>query len=157
MRALPDSFYDLPTRKVEKGEFIITQGQPCGQLFFLEKGSVEILKDDVLIAEVWEQNAVFGEMSILLESTPTASVRAREDSVFRVVDKPHVYMTENPQIAYYVAEILARRLDSLNRYLVDVKSQFKENTDHIGMVDDVLDTLMTKHPRKIERREVIEP
>jgi hypothetical protein len=42
--------------------------------------------------------------------------------------------------------LLARRLDALNKYLVDVKQQF-EGHDHIGMVDEVLDTLLHRQPR----------
>jgi hypothetical protein len=42
----------------------------------------------------------------------------------------------------------------LNRYLVDVKSQFQGSDDHVHMLDEVLDALMTKHPRSIERRPV---
>ena len=43
--------------------------------------------------------------------------------------------------------LLARRLDSLNKYLVDVRHQFAGD-GHLGMVDDVLDTLMHRQPRK---------
>jgi hypothetical protein len=45
-----------------------------------------------------------------------------------------------------VARLLARRLDSLNKYLVDVKAQY-EGHDHLGMVDEVLEALMHRHPR----------
>jgi hypothetical protein len=34
----------------------------------------------------------------------------------------------------------------LNRYLVDVKAQY-EGHDHLGMVDEVLETLMHRQPR----------
>ncbi len=43
--------------------------------------------------------------------------------------------------------MLARRLDSLNKYLVDVKHQF-EGHDHIGMVDKVLEALLHRQPRE---------
>ena len=46
----------------------------------------------------------------------------------------------------HVCELLARRLDSLNNYLVDVKRQF-EGHDHIGMVDEVLESLLHRQPR----------
>jgi hypothetical protein len=51
-----------------------------------------------------------------------------------------------------MAGILARRLDSLNRYLVDIKRQFEGRSDHLGIIDEVLDSLMHKHPRAIPRR-----
>ena len=51
-----------------------------------------------------------------------------------------------------MARVLARRIDSLNRYLVNIKEQFKDRADHLGIVDEVLDSLMNKHPRDIPRR-----
>jgi hypothetical protein len=52
-----------------------------------------------------------------------------------------------------MARILARRLDSLNRYLVNIKEQFRDRADHLGIIDEVLDALMHRHPRVIPRRE----
>ena len=46
----------------------------------------------------------------------------------------------------HVAELLARRIDTLNRYLIDVKNQY-EGHDHLGMVDDVLGSLMHRQPK----------
>lgn len=142
----------LPLEEYDAGHDIVVQGTPSKYLHFLESGRVEIFKDDVKITEVCDKGAVFGEMSVLLESPHTATVRTKEPSSFRVVEVTGEFLVEQPRLALYVAEILARRLDSLNRYLVDVKTQFKDFDDHVCMVDEVLDVLMTKHPRKIERR-----
>ena len=43
--------------------------------------------------------------------------------------------------------MLARRLDSVNNYLVDVKKQFAGH-DHLSMVDEMLDTLMLRQPKR---------
>jgi CRP/FNR family transcriptional regulator, cyclic AMP receptor protein len=40
----------------------------------------------------------------------------------------------------------------MGRYLVDIKLQFRDRSDHLGMIDQVLDTLMHKQPRVIPRR-----
>ena len=40
----------------------------------------------------------------------------------------------------------------MTRYLVDLKEQFAQNEDHMGMVDGVLQTLTYRTPRKIDRR-----
>ncbi|MEJ1972088.1 MAG: hypothetical protein WDM96_06350 [Lacunisphaera sp.] len=66
---------------------------------------------------------------------------------------PGNFFRQNPDVALHMATILARRLDSLNRYLVDIKHQFKDRSDHLGIIDEVLDALMHKHPRNIPRRE----
>ena len=88
----------------------------------------------------------------LLGSAPTATVRALTPCVLRHVADPRGYFRDNPDSALHMAVILARRLDSLNRYLVDIKQQFKDRADHLGMIDEVLDALMHKHPRDIPRR-----
>lgn len=147
----------LPKRSLAGGDTLIKEGSESNALYFLASGTVEILKDGVRIAEVRESGAVFGEMSVLLNTPHTATVRALDTVAIHVADNPATFLREHPDVMFYVAEILARRLDALNRYLVDVKRQFGEQGDHLAMLDEVLDTLMNKHPRKIERRDPTVP
>lgn len=142
---------------VAPGQDLLVQGSTGEHLYILETGQVEVLKDGVKITDVAEPGAVFGEMAILLNCAHTATVRAVTPSVFRVAEFSKAYLLQHPALSLHVAEILARRLDSLNRYLIDVKSQFKEFDDHVGMVDEVLEVLMTKHPRRIDRRDFDDP
>jgi len=144
--------HSLPRVNFDTGAVLITEGQPVAGIYFLESGEVEVLKDGVLIAEVYEPGAVFGDMAYLLESAPTATVKALTPCVFRHVAAPREFFRQNPDLALHTATILARRLDSLNRYLVEIKNQFKDRADHLGMIDEVLDALMHKHPRNIPRR-----
>lgn len=142
----------LPSITRAPGEALINEGQVVEGLYFLESGEVEVLKGGVLIAEVFEPGAVFGDMAYLLGTAPTATVKALTECVFRHVAAPREFFQQNPDVALHMAVILARRLDSLNRYLVDIKNQFKDRADHLGMIDEVLDALMHKHPRNIPRR-----
>ena len=80
-------------------------------------------------------------MSTLLGDKATATVRALKPAVVSVIEKPREFMIENPAVSLYVAELLAKRLDALNKYLIDVKQQY-EGHDHLGMVDEVLGALM---------------
>jgi len=142
----------LPLVSCAAGQYVITEGEPIQGIYFLESGEVEVHKGGVLIAEVFEVGAVFGEMSFLLKTEPTATVRATTPCAFRYVDNPPDFFREHPTVALHVAEILARRLDSLARYLVDIKRQFKDRSDHLGLIDEVLDSILNKHPRIIPRR-----
>ena len=142
----------LPSVSCAAGGVLITEGQPVQGIFFLESGEVEVLKDGVLIAEVYVTGAVFGDMAFLLGTAPTATVKAITPCVFRHVADPADFFRRQPEVALHMAAILARRLDSLNRYLVDIKHQFKDRSDHLGIIDEVLDALMHKHPRDIPRR-----
>lgn len=143
----------LPLVTRAAGEVLITEGAPLEGLYLLESGEVEVLKGGVLVAEVYEPGASFGEMSFLLETTPTATVRTTAASTFRHVANPREFFRRHPDLALHLATVLARRVDSLNRYLVDIKHQFRDRADHLGMIDEVLDALIHKHPRDVPRRE----
>ena len=135
------------------GQIVIEEGRPLAGIYFLESGEVEILKGGVLLAEIHEAGAVLGEMSWLLGTPPTATVRSLTPCRLRHVANPPEFCRENPEITIYMAMLLARRVDSLNRYLVEIKNQFKDRADHLGIIDEVLGSLMNKHPRNIPRRE----
>jgi CRP-like cAMP-binding protein len=107
---------------------------------------VEVLKDDVPVAITSQPGAVFGEMAALLNCPHTTTVRAESPCAFYIVEDPRKLLSEHPEVCLHICELLARRLDSLNRYLVDVKHQF-EGHDHLGMVDQVLEALLNRHPR----------
>jgi len=139
-----------PRREVAAGGLLLEQGQASAPLLVLLSGEVEVLRDEVRVARTSEQGAVFGEMSALLGTTCTASVRALTLTTVAVVEHPEDFFRSSPEAALFVARLLARRLDSLNRYLVDVKAQY-EGHDHLGMVDDVLETLMHRQPRAVSR------
>ena len=143
----------LPLVSFAAGQVVIEEGRPLQGIYFLESGEVEVVKSGIVIAEVSDAGAVFGEMSLLLGVAPTATVRAIGPCALRHVRDPEAFFSRNPGVALDVARVLARRLDSLNRYLVNIKEQFKDRADHLGIVDEVLDALVHKHPRDIPRRD----
>jgi CRP-like cAMP-binding protein len=146
MSAILETLSGRDVRRIEEGEAIITQGDSTGCLYFLIDGSVEILKDDTPVALASTPGVVFGEMAALLGGEHTATVRAVAPSSFYVVENAREFLKESPGLCVHVCELLARRLDSLNKYLVDVKHQF-EGHDHIGMIDSVLEALLHRQPR----------
>jgi CRP-like cAMP-binding protein len=146
MSAILDSLRDHPVREFAAGEVVLGQGESTGLLLILIEGSVEVVKEDVTVAKVSDSGAVFGDLSALLGVPHTAAVRALTPCRFHVVDNPREFLQQSPAVCLHLCELLARRLDSVNKYLVDVKHQF-EGHDHIGMVDSVLDTLMHRQPK----------
>ena len=117
------------------------QGSRTGPMLVMLEGEVEVLRDDVRVAKASQSGVVFGEMSVLLNGPHTATVRALKASSFAIVENPREFLTNSAQASLHIAELLASRLDALNKYLIDVKRQY-EGHDHIGMVDDVIETLM---------------
>ena len=135
-----------PVRHVEAGTDLLIQDAPCDALHVLLEGEVEVLRDGVRVAKTSEPGAVFGEMSMLLGGPCTATVRTLRASRFASIADPCAFLAVSPVASLHVARLLARRIDALNRYLIDVKNQY-EGHDHLGMVDDVLGSLMHRQPR----------
>ena len=88
-----------------------------------------------------DPGAVFGEISVLLDTVHTATVRTLDALTFYVVDDPLAFLRSAPDVALGVARMLAKRLHAMTTYLVDLKQQFEHHDDHLGMVDEVLDAL----------------
>jgi CRP/FNR family transcriptional regulator, cyclic AMP receptor protein len=114
----------LPVMTCQAGEDVLTSGSRTGKLLFLRSGSVEVIKNGVRIAKVSTPGAVFGELAALLDQSHTADVRTLERSEFLVADAPTLLAIDSA-VALYVATILAHRLDSANRALLDIKRQLR--------------------------------
>ena len=141
MNSILDLVAGQPSRTFAAGEIALQQDQPCDQVLVLVEGAVEVLRDEQRVARATEPGAVFGEMAMLLGGICTASVRCLTPSRFAVIDRPMEFFATSPAASLHIARLLARRIDALNRYLVDVKRQY-EGHDHLGMVDSVLGVLV---------------
>lgn len=146
---MPDilnTLQDQSLRSFSAGEAVIGQGESTGALYVLIEGTVEVVKDGILVARSSEPGVIFGDLSALLGVPHTAEVHTVTACRFHVVPDARAFLAEHPPLCLHLCELLARRLDAVNKYLVDVKKQF-EGHDHLGMVDQVLDTLMHRQPR----------
>ncbi len=142
MREVLQFCQDLPQRELPPQENLIDEGGTTGVLYILARGSVEVLKGDFQVNTVSEPGAVFGEVSVLLGKPHMATVRTMTPSTFYVIDDPRAFFRSHPNIAFLIAKLLAKRLHSVTSYLVDLKKQFEGSEDHLGMVDEVLESLV---------------
>ena len=133
----------LPVTQFRAGENVLTAGSTTGKLLMLRSGSVEVVKDGEQIAKVSTPGAVFGELAVLLDQPHTADVRALEQSEFHIADAPTV-LASDATVTLYVAAILARRLDSANRALIEVRHQLQggESRRKIGKTVERLQGLL---------------
>jgi CRP/FNR family transcriptional regulator, cyclic AMP receptor protein len=142
MREILDYCDDVAIQRFNPGEVLLEEGQWSGRLFILEEGEVEVLRGDTPVAVVREPGSVFGEMSVLLDLPHTATVRAVSPVTARAPDDAGAFMKRHPEIAFFLAKLLATRLNAATTYLVDLKRQFEGQGDHLGMVGEVLDALI---------------
>lgn len=108
------TFFYEEEKNFAPGEFIIRQGEEGRKLFVLAKGSVEVLQSSRRIATCAERGALFGEISALLNSPYTASVRALEPCTVYVVNDVEDFMRSHPETSIFVSKMLARRLSESN-------------------------------------------
>lgn len=142
MREILNYCGDIPVERFDAGKTLLEEGQWSGRLFVLEDGAVEILRGDTQVAVVSDPGSMFGEMSVLLDSPHTATVRALTPVSVRAPEDAALFMKRHPEIAFYLAQLLAQRLNAATTYLVDLKQQFEGHGDHLGMVGEVLDALI---------------
>ena len=110
----------LPLKTCQAGETVLANGSRTNELLILRNGNVAVVKEGIEIAKVTEPGAVFGEISALLDCPHTADVRALTTSQFHVAQPAAL---QDPAALFYVAAILARRLDRTNQALVELTNQ----------------------------------
>jgi CRP-like cAMP-binding protein len=123
------------------------EGERTGRLFVLAQGTLQVFRGEVEIALVDEPGAVFGEMAALLDSPHTSGVRAASPATVHVLEDPAGQFATHPELVLPIARLLARRLRNVTSYLVDLKRQYGDRADHLGMVDEVLESLAHEQGR----------
>jgi CRP/FNR family transcriptional regulator, cyclic AMP receptor protein len=124
-----NSLASLSVVTYQPGESVIADGSKTGRLLILKKGSVAIEKDGTEIARVTEPGAVFGELSLLLDQPHTADVFTLETSQFHVANAATL-VAQNPIAMFYIAKLLAHRLDGANRALIQLRNQLQTGEPH---------------------------
>lgn len=139
---------DMETVTFPAGEVLFAEGGMNGRLCILISGGVEVIKGESPITEIRDAGAIFGEISILLGLPHPVSVVALEETTCYVTLGGRDFLEANPKIALAVAELLALRLKGMISYLADMKEQYEDRKDHLGMVDELLLNLAHRAPRK---------
>lgn len=131
-----------PLADVAPGTVLLSEGGRSGHLYILADGAVEVLRGNTTVAIVAEPGAIFGEMSVLLDLPHTATVKALSPAKVYAIDDAGSFLRAHPDIAFSLARLLAQRLNAATTYLVDIKRQFAGESTHLGMVGEILESLM---------------
>ena len=116
-------------QSIPAGQTLFTEGDDSQDLYILAGGSLDVLKGSKRIAEISGAGVFFGEMSFLLQSRRTSTVRARTDvAVFRIPSGDiDPFSRDFPDIALVVLKQLAQKLDETSQVLYG----FKEFCDRL--------------------------
>jgi PAS domain S-box-containing protein len=109
--------------KFQKGQNVFLEGDQTQEMYVLVSGKVDILKGDQVISQVAQPGAFFGEMSFLLGSNRTATVRARTDveAICIPQDKISDFLKDFPEAPHEISRLLAKRLDRTSQLLFGLK------------------------------------
>jgi CRP/FNR family transcriptional regulator, cyclic AMP receptor protein len=137
---------DLPEVHVAKGDRLIEEAIRTDRLYVLKSGAFEVVRNGIRIVLIAEPGAFLGEISAVLGSAPTASVVAARDSTVHVLADASAAVQRQPELAYVIAQLLARRLSAVTAYLVDIKRQYGDSNTHLALMDQVLGDLIAMQP-----------
>ena len=139
-------------REYEPGDVLVREGAQEGKLFVLIEGQVEVQRRDTQVSYIDEPGSIFGEMSVLLDMPPSATVRALSRTRAYVIDDAIDFLRSDSAIALEVATLLARRLYYTTSYLVDLQQQAAGKREDLDLVDRILAQLVQKPDAKAARR-----
>lgn len=107
--------------EVDPGKTIIEQGEEGHGFFILQSGTLEVFKDDVLLAVLMYPGTIFGEMGDILGKARSCTIRAKNKA--KIIHIPATDMkemiVENPEIALKIIKTLASRLERTTQKLAD--------------------------------------
>ena len=136
--------WGLPEVTYADGAVVLEEGRHHRELLVLTSGAVRVSAQGAEISTIDEPGAVFGEMAFLLDGAATATVTAIGECRFLRSDDPDLLVRDHPEVALDIATTLAQRLDLVTRYLADLRNQYADREDHLGVVDAVLQSLVTR-------------
>jgi CRP-like cAMP-binding protein len=120
MASLLTLTFSQPTRSLKAGEVLIAEGDPGGDIYVLESGELTVERAGIRLASITAPGALVGEMSVLLGTENTATVRAAKPGSVRVVKDALAYLERQPLVALRVAMLLSQRLDATSAVLVEL-------------------------------------
>ena len=149
MRDILDYCIGGVRRNVVAGTEVLHEGARTGHLYVLIEGRLDVVKGDTIVATMSEPGGVAGEMSVLLDTPHTATVRAAQDSVIYEIDDAASFLRQQPAVALMIARMLAQRLNVATTYLADLKRQYGGHGNHLAMVGDILQSMINLPPTQV--------
>ncbi|MEM9016447.1 MAG: cyclic nucleotide-binding domain-containing protein [Verrucomicrobiota bacterium] len=147
--SIAEAIQTLPVVSLRAGTNLITEGEKLDRIHFLRSGTIEITREGIPISTIRTPGSVLGEVSVLMQAESTATVTTLEDSTFHLAEDPVAFLTAYPEVTLHVSKLLATRLAAATNYLVDVKEQLKGCSDHVALVDGVLDSILHRDLKKV--------
>ena len=119
------------------GHVLIRQGDKTGRLFILKSGEVEVERDGVFVNAATRPGVIFGEMSLLLDTAHSATVRAVSEIEVFVIEDALAVLEANPNWTLQIARLLAQRVNATTGRLAASQGEGGD-TEHLVLPQNVL-------------------
>ena len=105
--------------KIQAGQALFREGDEGNQMYVLEIGTAEVIVQNRVV-EALEHGSIVGEMGLVSPGPLSASVIAKTDCEFVVVDEKRFQflVQQTPYFAIQVMRLMAERLRATNKLLV---------------------------------------
>ena len=104
----------------KKNEIILKDGEIGEGFYILEEGELSVVRDGLVLNEISQKGAIFGELSGLLKYKRKASIRAKTDVKAIHIEKSlESVVAQNPNFAVKLIRSLGRRLYTMNELVIE--------------------------------------
>ena len=123
--------------RFEAGQTLFLEHDASQELYILVSGKLNVLKGQKKISEISEKGALFGEMSLFLESRRTATVKAKTEVEAIVIppDRVETFLRDCPEVVWEITRYLARRLDTTSQILYGLNEFYDQLPDAVILTD----------------------
>jgi type IV pilus assembly protein PilB len=120
--SLPHYLLNPDEQIFENGDIIIKEGNTDTAFYRLIQGCLEVYKGQNLIAEISQSNTYFGEMSALVGSRRSATIKSQGRSIVKVFpgDKLGEVLENYPDISKQIIDTLVLRLNESGNRLSEL-------------------------------------
>ncbi|MDR1677157.1 MAG: cyclic nucleotide-binding domain-containing protein, partial [Deltaproteobacteria bacterium] len=120
--SLPHYLLNPDEMVFENGDTIIKEGNTDTSFYKLIQGCLEVFKGQNLIAEISQTNTYFGEMSALVGSRRSATIKSKGRSIVKVFpgDKLSEVLENYPDISKQIIDTLVLRLNESSNRLSEI-------------------------------------
>lgn len=106
------------------GEIILKQDKMSHGFYVLEKGAVEVYKNDIMLNVLIYPGTIFGEIADILSMPRTCTIKARTQTRVIKYNCPDLetLVQQHPEIAVKIMQTLASRLERTTQKLADLSN-----------------------------------
>jgi len=121
----------------QSDDIVFTEGDDSRDLYVLVSGAVAIFKGDKKIRELTRPGTLFGEVSFLLGSRRTASVRAKDDVTLVRIPQAEIepFLDKFPEAAREITGHLAQWLSETSQILYGLKEFCDQLPEAVVLTD----------------------